>query len=143
MCFSPDKFKSMDSVEKTTSHWFGHEEAWRKRGEIARLILESSNACIFEESALPSVTDNLETEEEEKKKPLAFSKVPQEMKVTELQEALVGRGLSKSGRKADLVARLQSSLKAEGEGLPPKSSQNVSPKRKLMLKMFPNKRTKF
>ena len=74
------------------------------------------------EERIPSMaTDKLETERENKKEPITSSTSSCDMKVKELQEALAERGLSKSGRKADLVTRLESTLKTEGQ--PPTSSK--------------------
>ena len=136
--FSPENFKNKDSIEEITSKWFGHQEAFRKRGEITRLIIQSSKS---EERIPPVATDKLETERETKKEPVASLTSTSDMKVKELQEALAERGLSKSGRKADLVTRLESSLKAEGQ--PPTSSKIPPLKRKLWSEMFPNKVSKF
>ena len=119
--FSPENFKNKDSIEEITSKWFGHQEAWRKRGEITRLIIQASKAAKSEERIPSMATDKLETERENKKEPIASSTSTSDMKVKELQEALAERGLSKSGRKADLVTRLESTLKTEGQ--PPTSSK--------------------
>ena len=126
--FSLEKFKNKSEVEKITSDWFCHEEARNKRDEIGRLILQSSEAARLEDRILPIASDKLETERKNKKEPLAPLKPPRDMKVAELQEALKARGLPKYGRKGDLVARLEASLKAEAQPLT--SSQNGPLKRK-------------
>ena len=45
MCFSLDKFKNTASIETTTSGWFSHEDARRKREVIARLIRQTSDVA--------------------------------------------------------------------------------------------------
>ena len=69
--FSPENFKNKDSIEEITSKWFGHQEAWRKRGEITRLIIQASKAAKSEERIPSMATDKLETERENKKEPIA------------------------------------------------------------------------
>ena len=136
--FSPEKFKSKEEVEKTTSNWFCHKDVKNKRAEISQLILQSSRASRLDERILPASNLILETERKNKKEPLAPLKSPKDMKLSELQEALKARGLPKSGRKGDLVARLESSLK--GEVQPLTSSQNGPLKRKFSLEILPNKK---
>ena len=149
ICFSPEKFKTIDSIETTTSGWFSHEDAWRKRGEITRLIRQTSEVARVAglvEPILPKAAESsmpmmkLETERENKRPPPCLSKSLEDMKVTELQEALKARGLPKSGKKSELVRRLQSSLEAETDPQP--SSQALPQKRKLLFEMLPNKKPK-
>ena len=137
MCFSLDTFKNTASIEKTTSGWFCHEDARRKREEISGLIRQTFE--VAREAGLvqrgPSqANEDSKLHQETKKK----TKYLQDMKVTDLQAALKARGLRSSGKKSELVTRLQSSLEAE----PETSSQCLPRKRKLMLYNSPNKRQK-
>ena len=77
----------------------------------------------------PQAIKNSKVQQETERKDTSL----ENMKVTELQAALKARGLKRSGKKSELVTRLQSSLKAEAE---------TSRKRKLMLESSPNKRQK-
>ena len=134
MCFSLDKFKNTASIETTTSGWFSHEDARRKREEIARLIRQTSDvarAVGLVERGPPQATENSKVQQETERK----NKSLEDMKVTELQAALKARGLKRSGKKSELVTRLQSSLEAEPE-------TSTSRKRKLMLESSPNKKQK-
>ena len=148
MCFSLDKFKNSDSIESTTSGWFGHEDARRKRGEITRLIRQTSEvaraAMMVEEPIFPDPAEpsklKLETESKNKRHPPCLTKLPADMKVIELQEALKSRGLPKSGKKIELIRRLHSYLEAETE--PSSQTQTFPQKRKILLDMMPNKRAK-
>ena len=80
----------------------------------------------------PKANEDSKLQQETEKK----TKSLEEMKVTELQAALKARGLKRSGKKSELVTRLQSSLEAEPES----SSQCLPGKRKLMSDNSPNKR---
>ena len=77
-----------------------------------------------------------QTNEESKLQPETKKKTTslEDMKVTELQAALKARGLKRSGKKSELVTRLQSSLEADPDSCPRK--------RKLMLDNSPNKKQK-
>ena len=79
----------------------------------------------------PQATENSKVQQETERK----NKSLEDMKVTELQAALKARGLKRSGKKSELVTRLQSSLEAEPE-------TSTSNKRKLMLESSPNKKQK-
>ena len=132
ICFSLDKFKDTASIETTTADWFCHEDARRKREEITRLIRQTSEvarAAGLVERGPPQAIKNSKVQQETERKDTSL----ENMKVTELQAALKARGLKRSGKKSELVTRLQSSLKAEAE---------TSRKRKLMLESSPNKRQK-
>ena len=79
-------------------------------------------------------TENSKLHQETERKKASI----EDMKVPELQAALKARGLKRSGKKSDLVARLQSSFEAETET----SSQCPPKKRKLMFESSPNKKQK-
>ena len=136
MCFSLDTFKNTASIEKTTSGWFCHEDARSKREEISRLIRQTSEAARaagLVERFPPKASEDSKLQQEIKKK----TKSPEDMKVTELQAELKARGLKSSGKKSELVMRLQSSLEADAG-----TSSQCPKKRKLMLENLPNKKKK-
>ena len=97
----------------------------------------------MEDRILPSQgpSDTLETQRKEESEPPPPSKSIDDMLVPELQAALKARGLPKSGRKRDLVARLQASIEAEGQ--PSLESQTLPQKRKLLFDPLPSKQAKY
>ena len=127
----------MASIETSTSGWFCHKDARRKREEITRLIRQTSEvarAAGLVERGPSQATENSKLQQETERKKTSI----EDMKVPELQAALKARGLKRSGKKSDLVLRLQSSLEAETET----SSQCLPRKRKLMLESLPYKKQK-